>query len=60
MDTNGVKGREGLDRLKRERGGLDESMDCMIAEVIPKKYKLNNNGIITQISEVKETSREWS
>lgn len=60
VDTNGVKGREGLDRLKRERGGLDESTDCMIAKVIPKKYKLDSNGIITQIFEVKETSREWS
>lgn len=47
VDTNGVKGREGLDRLKRERGGLDESTDCMIAKVIPKKYKLDSNGIIT-------------
>lgn len=60
VDTNGVKGGEGLDRLKRERGGLDESTDCMIAKVIPKKYKLDSNGIITQIFEMEETSREWS
>lgn len=59
-DPSSDHGGEALDRMKRVRGWQEENSGLQADVLVAKKSKTSLEYIDTTISEVEETSREWS
>lgn len=55
-DVEGVS----MARKKRESSEQEDNFDCMLARLLGKKGRVESSTEDTDISEVEETSRQWS